>query len=119
LNGAINESRRVSEVFDSIRALFRKGEQAREQTDLSKITLEVLQSLRGELEGHGVTTHADLASELPLVEGQRRQLQQVIANLVQNAIEAMDTTTNGSRALRVSTKLRDPDLPHDYSKSWR
>ena len=109
LNRVINDSRRASQVFDSIRDLFRKADQAREQTDLNEITLEVLQSLRGELEDHGVTTYADLASELPLVEGQRRQLQQVIANLVQNAVEAMDTTADQGRLLRVRTKLRDPD----------
>jgi signal transduction histidine kinase len=109
LNRVIRDSHRASEVFDSIRALFRKTDQAREPIDVSEITLEAVQSLRGELKDHGVTTHTELASELPLVEGQRRQLQQVIVNLVQNAIEAMDSTTDQSRVLRVRTKLRDRD----------
>jgi PAS domain S-box-containing protein len=109
LNRAINDSRRVSEVFDSIRALFRKADQAREQIDLCEITLEVLQSLRGELKDHGVTAHTELASGLPLIPGHRSQLQQVFVNLVHNAIEAMDTTTDRSRMLRVRTELHDRD----------
>jgi PAS domain S-box-containing protein len=109
LHRVINDSRRASEVFDSIRALFRKADQAREQIDVSEITLEILQSLQGELKDHGVTAHTELASGLPLVGGHRGQLQEVIANLVHNAIEAMETTTDQSRALRVRTTLRDPD----------
>jgi PAS domain S-box-containing protein len=109
LHRVINDSRRASEVFDSIRALFRKADQAREQIDVSEITLEILQSLQGELKDHGVTAHTELASGLPLIGGHRGQLQEVIANLVHNAIEAMGTTTDQSRALRVRTKLRDPD----------
>ena len=109
LNRVINDSRRASEVFDSIRELFRKAEQTREQIDVSDITLEVLQTLRGELKDHGVTAHTELASGLPLIVGHKRQLQQVFVNLVHNAIEAMDTTTDRSRMLRVRTELHGRD----------
>jgi PAS domain S-box-containing protein len=109
LHRVINDSRRASEVFDSVRALFRKADQAREQIDVSEITLEILQSLQGELKDHGVTAHTELASGLPLIGGHRGQLQEVIANLVHNAIEAMETATDQSRALLVRTTLRDPD----------
>jgi PAS domain S-box-containing protein len=109
LDRVISDSHRASEVFDSIRALFRKTDQAREPIDVSHIILEAVQSLNGELKDHGVTTHTELMSELPLIEGQRNQLQQVIINLIQNAIEAMKTTSDQSRELRVRTKLRDGD----------
>jgi PAS domain S-box-containing protein len=109
LNRVISDSHRASEVFDSIRALFRKTDQARQPIDVSQIILEAVQSLNGELKDHGVTTHTELTSELPLIEGQRNQLQQVIINLIQNAIEAMETTSDQSRELRVRTKLRDGD----------
>jgi PAS domain S-box-containing protein len=98
LNRIIRDSLRASEVFDSIRALFQKTEQAREPIDVSEITREVLQSLRGELKDHGVETRTELAAELPSVQGHKSQLQQVLVNLVHNAIEAMDTTTDRSRA---------------------
>ncbi len=109
LNRIIGDSHRVSEAFDSIRALFRKADQAREQIDASELALETLQLLGGELRDHGVSTHTELASELPVVEGHRGQLQQVIINLVHNAIEAMDTTKDRSRVLRVRTGVHGGD----------
>jgi PAS domain S-box-containing protein len=109
LSRIIRDSRRASEVFDSIRALFRKTEQAREPIDVSEITREVLRSLRGELRDHGVETYTELAAELPPFRGHKGQLQQVIVNLVHNAIEAMDTTTDRSRVLRLKTELRGSD----------
>ena len=56
-----------------------------------------------------MTTRTELASELPLISGHKRQLQQVISNLVQNAIEAMDSTTDRDRVLRVRTGLQNSD----------
>ena len=109
LDRIIDDSRRASEVFDSILALFRREDQERQPIDVNKIALEVLQSSRGELAEHRVTTRTELASELPLVSGHRRQLQQVISNLVQNAIEAMDNTTDRDRVLRVRTGLHNRD----------
>jgi signal transduction histidine kinase len=50
-----------------------------------------------------------LTPELPLVDGNRNQLQQVIFNLLHNALEAMETTTNPGRVLRVRTELRGRD----------
>jgi signal transduction histidine kinase len=73
------------------------------------IALEVLQSSRAELAEHRVTTCTELASELPLISGHRRQLQQVISNLVQNAIEAMENTADRDRQLRVRTALHNRD----------
>jgi signal transduction histidine kinase len=90
-------------VFDSISALFQKVDQSRLSIDVNEIILEVLESLHGELKYHGVTTRAELASELPLVDGHRGQLRLVISNLFHNAIEAMDTTTDRGRMLRVRT----------------
>jgi PAS domain S-box-containing protein len=108
LNRIITDCRRASEVFDSILALFRREDQERQAIDVNEIALEVLQSSRGELAEQRVTTRTELASELPLVSGHRRQLQQVISNLVQNAIEAMDTTDR-DRVLRVRTGLHNRD----------
>jgi len=56
-----------------------------------------------------VTTSTELASELPLIPGHKRQLQQVISNLVQNAIEAMDSINDRDRLLRVRTGLQNSD----------
>jgi PAS domain S-box-containing protein len=109
LDRIIKDSRRASEVFDSILALFRREDQERQPINVNEVALEVLQSSRGELSEHRVTTRTELASELPLISGHKRQLQQVISNLVQNAIEAMDSTTDRDRVLRVRTGLQNSD----------
>jgi signal transduction histidine kinase len=109
LDRIINDCRRASEVFDSILALFRREDQERQAINVNEIALEVLQSSRGELAEHRVTTRTELASELPLISGHKRQLQQVISNLVQNAIEAMDNATDRDRVLRVRTALQNSD----------
>jgi signal transduction histidine kinase len=108
LNRIQGESHRTSEVFDAIRALFRKSDQGRQRIDVNEIIGEVLQSLLGELKSHGVETRSELAG-LPLVDGNRGQLREVIFNLVDNALEAMGTTTDQSRVLRVTTELRGRD----------
>ena len=108
LNRIQGESHRTSEVFDAIRALFRKGDQGRQRIDVNEIIGEVLQSLLGELKSHGVETRSELTG-LALVEGNRGQLREVVFNLVDNALEAMGTTTDQGRVLRVTTELRGRD----------
>jgi signal transduction histidine kinase len=89
--------------------LFRRDDQERRAINVNEIALEVLQSSRGELAEHRVTTRTELASELPLIPGHKGQLQQVISNLVQNAIEAMDNTADRDRVLQVRTGLQNND----------
>ena len=108
LNRIQSNSYRTSEVFDAMRTLFRKGDEGRERINLNEIIVEVLQSLQRELKDHEVETHSELA-ELPPVHGHRGQLREATFNLVRNAIEAMDTTTDRSRVLRVRTELRGRD----------
>jgi len=105
LGRIIDDGRRASEVIDGIRALFRKGHQGRTQIDLNEIVRGVLQSLGDELKDSGVESRSELA-ELPPVDAHRGQVQEVIFNLVQNAIEAMTTVNDRSRILRVRTELR-------------
>jgi signal transduction histidine kinase len=109
LNSITSESYRVGEVFDSIRALFRKVDHGRQLVDLNDIIVELLKSLGEELKHHGVTVRKELTTELPLVDGHKSQLRQVILNLVRNALEAMDNSTDRSRMLQVKTELRGRD----------
>jgi signal transduction histidine kinase len=94
-------------VFDAIRALFRTGDGGRQKIDVNEIVVEVLQSLQAELKENGVDIRPELA-ELPLVDGHKGQLRGVISNLVHNAIEALNTTTDRNRILRVTSELRGP-----------
>jgi C4-dicarboxylate-specific signal transduction histidine kinase len=109
VNGMIGDCHRVSEVFETIRALFRRVDQKREPTVVNEIVLDVLQSMREELTDHGVATETELAPELQRVDGHRNQLRQVIVNLIHNAIESMDNTVDRSRVLRVITQSHGPD----------
>jgi signal transduction histidine kinase len=105
LNRMIEECHRTSAVFESIRALFGSRNQRKQLLNLNEVVLEVLESLRGELDDCDVTTYPDLMVELPLIDGHRTQLQEVIANLIHNAVQAMSGTTNRARVLKVTSKL--------------
>jgi PAS domain S-box-containing protein len=109
LNGMIGDCHRVSEVFDTIRALFRRADPKREPTNVNEIVLDALQSMREELTDHGVMPETELAPELQPVDGHPKQLRQVIVNLIHNAIESMDHTTDRNRVLRVTTKRNGRD----------
>ena len=109
LNQMMDDCHRVSEVFDTIRTLFRRVDQKREPTIVNEIVLDVLQSMREELTDHGVTTEIELAPELQRVDGHRNQLRQVVFNLIHNAVESMVGAMDRSRVLRVITKSHGPD----------
>jgi signal transduction histidine kinase len=105
LNKMISQSHRTSAVFDSFRALFGRADQEREALDVNEIISDVLESVGRELIDNGISTSAELA-ELPLVDCYRNQLQQVLFNLVQNALDAMQTVAGRKRVLRVRTECR-------------
>jgi signal transduction histidine kinase len=99
------DGHRASEVFDGMRALFGKRGQERRPIDMNQIVLGAMDSLQPELDAHGVMTRQELAPELPLVSGHGAQLHEVVFNLINNAVEAMSTTADRTRALRVSTEV--------------
>jgi len=109
LNNMVKDGFRTSEVFDGIRALFRKVDDGSKQVDVNEIILTTLQSLREELLDHKIETRTELTSGLPPVEGHKGQMQEVISNLIHNAVDAMDATTDRSRILRVTTKVHGDD----------
>jgi signal transduction histidine kinase len=109
LNNMVKDGFRTSEVFDGIRALFRKADDGVKQVDINEIIIATLQSLREEFLDHQIETRTELNSSLPPVEGHKGQLQEVISNLIHNAVDAMVATTDRSRVLHVTTELRDDD----------
>lgn len=111
LSKIISDSHRASQVFDNIRALFGKvDDKGYELIDMNEIVLEVLHTLRGELKDRVITVRTELTPQQPLVVGHRGQLQEVLLNLVRNAIEAMDAIKDGRRVLQVKTERHDdPD----------
>jgi signal transduction histidine kinase len=103
------EGHRASEVFDGIRALFGRVDRGRQSVDVNGIVVGVMQSLQGQLTDHQIEVHRELTDDLPLVTGHEGQLREVVFNLVNNALEAMDITTDRQRVLSLRTELRGRD----------
>jgi signal transduction histidine kinase len=104
LDSLVEDSHRAGQILDDIRDLFFKSDSGHEPVDVNEIASRVLGILRGELKAHGVASHLELASDLPLVLGHKGQMQEVLINLVQNAIEAMKAVNAGHRRLSLRTE---------------
>jgi signal transduction histidine kinase len=100
-----SDGHRASEVFDGIRALFGKGSWERQRIDMNRLVLGVTDSLKEDLDRHGVAIRYELATALPSVSCHGVQLREVVFNLTNNAVEAMAATTNRSRMLRLRTEV--------------
>jgi C4-dicarboxylate-specific signal transduction histidine kinase len=105
----IRDGNRASEVIARIRALARKAETEKQPMDLNEAVEEVLALTEGEVRRNGVLLRRERAADLPPVLGDRVQLQQVVLNLVMNGIEAMSTTRDRPRLLKVKTQRVDGD----------
>jgi signal transduction histidine kinase len=103
----IRDGNRASDVIKRLRALFAKKDATTEPLDLNEAAREVMAMLLGELQRNGVVFHPDFADDLPLVRGDRVQLQQVILNLVLNASDAMSSIRSRPRHLRISTGVQE------------
>jgi C4-dicarboxylate-specific signal transduction histidine kinase len=105
---AIRDGKRASDVVSRVRALFSRKPPAGELVDLNDATREVVTLSRAELHDAGVTMRLALADPLPVVSGDRVQLQQVISNLVRNAVDAMSAVYDRPREINITT-ARDGD----------
>jgi C4-dicarboxylate-specific signal transduction histidine kinase len=94
---------RVAEVITRVRALVKNQPARKEEFDINEAIREVLSFREGELVKNGVSAKTSFADGLSLVAADRVQLQQVIVNLMMNAIEAMASRPEGSRELHIST----------------
>lgn len=103
LESILTDANRAGEVINWIRALIKKTPAPKESIDINTAIEDVLTITRSELLKHGISLQTDLATGLPRVEGYRVQLQQVILNLILNAVEAMSGLDEGTRELRIST----------------
>jgi C4-dicarboxylate-specific signal transduction histidine kinase len=101
---------RAGEIITTLRGMFKKETQARNSIDINKLILTVLVIVRHELLRHGVELRTELDESLPTLEGDRVQLQQVVLNLVMNAIEAMQT--GAPRILSIRSCVSKPNFVH-------
>ncbi|MGY4368520.1 PAS domain S-box-containing protein [Bradyrhizobium sp. LB1.3] len=103
LDDIIKDGRRVSQVIERIRALVKKQPTRTEVLDINELIRETIALTRGEILKNGVAIETDLVDDLPPIRGDRVQLQQVVMNLMMNAVEAMSNVDEGTRGLRIST----------------
>jgi PAS domain S-box-containing protein len=100
--------RRASEVLSRIRGQLKKSVSAKSPVNVSDVIVEVLPLLRGELEKRQTKLDTHLQSNLPLVLGDRIELQQVLINLLMNGIESMSSIMDRPRVLTVQSRVVEP-----------
>lgn len=105
----IRDGNRASEVIARLRALFSRRQATTEPVDLNEATKEVIALLLNRLQRDGVVLRYELADDLPLIAGDRVQLQQVIMNLLQNASDATSGLKDRSRQLLIQTHRDETD----------
>jgi PAS domain S-box-containing protein len=108
----VRDGNRASGVIARTRALFKKTPSTQEPFDINEIIQEVLAITQAEWQRNRVSLRTEFAKDVPMVTGDKIQLQQVILNLVVNAIEAMSGVSEGSRELCVSSQ-KVIDLPDE------
>jgi PAS domain S-box-containing protein len=106
----IGDGRRAGEVIQRIRALFKGGAPETTTLDLNDVIGEVLKLLGTEITRKDVSLEARLETGLPPLVGERVQLQQLIFNLILNAIEAMDSVSDQRRLLFVGSSRNEASV---------
>ena len=101
------DGHRAGEIINRIRALAKKGTPRKDAVDINAMIFEVIALMRHELHAHGVSAQTALDTELPAVQGDRIQLQQVLLNLMMNAVEAMSGNSSAPRELSITSASAD------------
>src|SRR5437764_6377873 len=101
------DARRAGDIIHGIHHFVRKGEGRRCPVNLNEIVQEVLRLLHSDLLGRATAVETQLAPNLPAVDANPVQLQQVLLNLLTNSLEAMQSTPIGRRRIVISTKCDD------------
>jgi signal transduction histidine kinase len=100
----IRDGNRASDVITRLRALFSKRELTLEPLDLNEVTREVIALSSNDLQRNRIILQSELADDIPIVTGDRIQLQQVILNLLRNAADAMVDVHDRPRQLLIKTE---------------
>lgn len=109
LHRIVDNGNRAADVVGRIRELVKKAPPRMGLVDLNLAVKEMIALTRAEISGSGVALETALTDDLPLVHGDRVQLQQVLLNLIVNALQAMGAVAPEQRRLRISTARVEPD----------
>jgi C4-dicarboxylate-specific signal transduction histidine kinase len=110
LKDIVSDGFRASDIIKNLRAMFKHDVQEKTPVDINKLVSSVLALVVIDLQKHEVELQTQLDEQIPPVLGNQVQLQQVILNLVMNAIEAMSSSQ--TRVLRIKTALSQPNKVH-------
>ena len=105
----ISDGKRAADIVSRIRDFSKKAPVRKEDLEINEAILEIIGLTRVAMSDNGVLAKMQLAEGLPHILGDRVQLQQVILNLIMNAIEAMSEVREGSRELLISTSEAESD----------
>jgi C4-dicarboxylate-specific signal transduction histidine kinase len=110
LNGIVSEGFRASDIITNLRAMFKSDVHEKTLVDINKLVLSVLALVRIDLQKHEIELQTKLDDQIPRVLGNQVQLQQVILNLIMNAIESMSSVQ--AHVLRIKTELSKSNTVH-------
>jgi PAS domain S-box-containing protein len=103
LQRTIEESEHAGQIVSRVRAMVKKAPPRAAAVDINNVILEVLDLSRNELQRNGISLRTSLATDNPLVRGDRIQLQQVVLNLILNAVDAMSEPGTSPRELSIAS----------------
>jgi C4-dicarboxylate-specific signal transduction histidine kinase len=108
LDHIVKDANRAGDVIGRIRAIIKKAPSRKDRVDINEAIREVIELTRGEAAKHGASVRTALGEGLPAIEGDRVQLQQVVLNLIVNAVQAMTAIAEGPRELFIATTRAEP-----------
>jgi C4-dicarboxylate-specific signal transduction histidine kinase len=108
LERIVQDGNRAGELIGGMRAFIKKAPPRQDGLEINDAILEVLGLAHGEVVKHRIAVRTQLADNLPTLRGDRIQLQQVLLNLIVNAVEAMSGTADGPRELQIDTAEAGP-----------
>jgi PAS domain S-box-containing protein len=108
LGSIVKDANRAGDVIGRIRDIVKKAPPRKDRVDINGAIREVIELTRGEAAKQGAAVQTAFGEGLPLIEGDRVQLQQVVLNLIVNAVQAMGTVEQGPRELSITTDRAEP-----------
>jgi PAS domain S-box-containing protein len=104
----VRDANRAGDVIGRIRGLVKKAPAWTNSVDMNEAVRDVIELVSGEAVKNGVSLQTELGKGLPLIKGDRVQLQQVVLNLIINAVQAVSTVADGAREVLISTAEAEP-----------
>jgi signal transduction histidine kinase/GAF domain-containing protein len=104
----VRDGSRAGDVIGRIRGLIKKASPRKDPLEINNAIREVIELTHSEALKNGVSVRTDLADGLPLIDGDRVQLQQVVLNLILNAVQAVGTVPEGAREVLITTSHAEP-----------